>query len=89
MDDQLIPELNEWKIYRSPGTSSKNPDFRGLMFRFSSIFIRFQLRKVEAKKIKNMIRVGHLAAGAIAGELAMLGISQTRSVSRTAEVAER
>lgn len=28
-----------------------------------------------------MIRVGHLAAGAIAGELAMLGISQTRSVA--------
>lgn len=38
-------------------------------------------KKVEAKKIKNMIRVGHLAAGAIAGELAMLGISQTRSAS--------
>ena len=40
-----------------------------------------ELRKAEAKKIKNMIRVGHLAAGAIAGELAMLGISQTRSAS--------
>lgn len=39
------------------------------------------LRK-EAKKIKQMIRVGHLAAGAIAGELAMLGISQTRSASQ-------
>jgi len=39
------------------------------------------LRKPEAKKIKHMIRVGHLAAGAIAGELAMLGISQTRSVA--------
>ncbi|CAJ1419536.1 unnamed protein product [Effrenium voratum] len=35
----------------------------------------------EAKKVKQMIRVGHLAAGAIAGELAMLGISQTRSAS--------
>ena len=52
--------------------------------RFSVFLSRFFcLRKVEAKKIKNMIRVGHLAAGAIAGELAMLGISQTRSVSRT------
>ena len=38
-------------------------------------------KKPEAKKIKHMIRVGHLAAGAIAGELAMLGISQTRSAS--------
>eukprot|EP00438_Fugacium_kawagutii_P000643 Skav215313 [mRNA] locus=scaffold2444:89308:98971:+ [translate_table: standard] len=38
-------------------------------------------KKGEAKKIKQMIRVGHLAAGAIAGELAMLGISQTRSAS--------
>ncbi|CAK9075520.1 cGMP-dependent protein kinase (PbPKG) [Durusdinium trenchii] len=38
-------------------------------------------KKNEPKKIKQMIRVGHLAPGAIAGELAMLGISQTRSAS--------
>ncbi|CAE7393898.1 Hcn1, partial [Symbiodinium pilosum] len=38
-------------------------------------------KKHGSKKIKEMIRVGHLNSGAIAGELAMLGISQTRSAS--------
>jgi len=38
-------------------------------------------KQPEAKTIKQMIRVGHLSSGAIAGELAMLGISQTRSAS--------
>ena len=36
-----------------------------------------------------MIRVGHLAAGAIAGELAMLGISQTRSAARSSKAVRK
>eukprot|EP00439_Symbiodinium_sp_Y106_P048465 s1922_g6.t1 len=40
-----------------------------------------KLQKKHDTQIKQMIRVGHLNSGAIAGELAMLGISQTRSAS--------
>eukprot|EP00930_Biecheleria_cincta_P028446 TRINITY_DN19858_c0_g1_i1.p1 TRINITY_DN19858_c0_g1~~TRINITY_DN19858_c0_g1_i1.p1 ORF type:complete len:1144 (-),score=190.83 TRINITY_DN19858_c0_g1_i1:157-3198(-) len=38
-------------------------------------------KRERQKTIKSMPRVGHLAPGAIAGELAMLGITQTRSAT--------